>query len=184
MKISFCVFFSLSAYSENTRKVFKYLWRMRRKYLSVFGDYAESIYAYMEKMANWGYLRYTKSSLNTWKVFKRIRRIRGKNLCVSGEDVKGLLTYSPNTPKDKSVFISVNNNTSVKFFYILSIYIKWDRLSQKTISRYCPFNKPIKLSTFYLLLWNYLLILKMLTETLLIIPVSVTGRCSLVATSQ
>jgi hypothetical protein len=52
---------------------------MRGKYLSVFGDYAESFYAYMEKMANWGYLRYTKSSPSTRKVSKRIRRIRGKN---------------------------------------------------------------------------------------------------------
>ncbi len=103
MKISFCVFFILSAYTENTREVFKYLWRMRGKYLSVFGDYAENIYAYMKKMANWGYLRYTKPSPNTRKVFKRIRRIRGKNLCVHGEDAKRLLTYSPNTPKDIKV---------------------------------------------------------------------------------
>jgi hypothetical protein len=71
---------------------------MRGNYLSVFGEYAESIYVYMEKMANWGYLLYTKSSLNTQKVFKRIRRIRGKNLCVHGEGAKRLLTYSPNTP--------------------------------------------------------------------------------------
>jgi hypothetical protein len=77
-----------------------------RKYLSVFGDYAESIYAYMEKMANWGYLRYTNSSPNTRKVFKRIRRIRGKNLCVHGEDAKRLLAYSPNTPKDINVCLS------------------------------------------------------------------------------
>ncbi len=67
---------------------------MHGKYLSVFGGYAD-----MEKMANWGYLRYTKASPNTRKVFKRIRRIRGKNLCVHGEDAKRLL-YSPNTPKD------------------------------------------------------------------------------------
>ncbi len=79
---------------------------MRGKYLSVFGDYAESIYAYMEKMAYWGYLRYTKSSPNTRKVFKRIRRIRGKYLCVHGEDAKRLLTYSPNTPKDIKVCLS------------------------------------------------------------------------------
>ena len=61
---------------------------MRGKYRSVFGDYAESIYAYKKKMANWGYLRYTKSSPNTRKVFKRIQRMRGKNLCVHGEDAK------------------------------------------------------------------------------------------------
>jgi hypothetical protein len=76
---------------------------MRGKYLSVFGEYAESIYAYMEKMANWGHLLYTKSSPKTRKVFKRIRRIRGKNLCVHGEDAKRLLTYSPHTPKDIKV---------------------------------------------------------------------------------
>ncbi len=38
---------------------------------------------------------------------------------------------------------------------------------------------------FYLLLWNYLLISKMFTETLLRIPFYVTvGRCSLVSTSH
>jgi hypothetical protein len=79
---------------------------MRGKYLSVFGEYAESIYAYMEKMANSGYLRYTKSSPNARKVFKRIGRIRGKNLCVHGVDAKRLLTYSPNTPKDIKVCLS------------------------------------------------------------------------------
>jgi hypothetical protein len=79
---------------------------MRGKYLSVFGEYAESIYAYMENMANWGHLRYKKSSPNTRKVFKRIRRICGKNLCVHGEDAKRLLAYFPNTPKDIKVCIS------------------------------------------------------------------------------
>ncbi len=38
-KISFCVVFILSAYMEITRKVFKHLWRLRTKYLSVFGEY-------------------------------------------------------------------------------------------------------------------------------------------------
>jgi hypothetical protein len=60
----------------------------------------------MEKMANWGYLRSTKSSPNTQKVFKRIRRIRGKNLCGHGVDAKRLLAYSPNTPKDIKVCLS------------------------------------------------------------------------------
>ncbi len=56
VKISFCVSFILSVYSENTRKVFKRLWRkwqigvicgtqnhlrIRGKYLNVFGEYAE-----------------------------------------------------------------------------------------------------------------------------------------------
>jgi hypothetical protein len=46
------------------------------------------------------------------------------------------------------------------------------------------FHYPIQLLTFYLLLWNYLLILKMLNVTLLRIPFSVIGRCSLVPTSH
>ncbi len=79
---------------------------MRGKYLSLFGDYAESIYAYMEKMANLGYLRYTKSSPNILKVFKCIRRIHRKNQCVHGEDAKRLLAYSPNMPKDIKVCLS------------------------------------------------------------------------------
>ena len=40
----------------------------------------------------------------------------------------------------KSVYIFVNNNTNLNLFKILSNYIIWDRLSQKTISRYCPFK--------------------------------------------
>jgi hypothetical protein len=76
---------------------------MSGKYLSVFGEYAKRVYG---EMANWGYLRYTKSSPNTRKVFKRIRRIRRKNLCIHGEDAKRLLTYSPNTPKDIKVCLS------------------------------------------------------------------------------
>jgi hypothetical protein len=69
---------------ENERKVSK---RIRR----ICGKY-------MENMANWGYLRYTKLSPNTLKVFKHIRRIRGKNQCVHGEDVKRLWAYSRYTP--------------------------------------------------------------------------------------
>jgi hypothetical protein len=40
----------------------------------------------------------------------------------------------------KSVYISGNNNTNLNLFKILSNYIIWNRLSQKTISRYCPFK--------------------------------------------
>jgi hypothetical protein len=41
----------------------------------------------------------------------------------------------------KSVYIFVNNNnTNLNLFKILSNYIIWDRLSQKTISHYCPFK--------------------------------------------
>jgi hypothetical protein len=36
----------LSAHSENTRKVFKRIWRIWR----IVSEYAERIYAYMEKM--------------------------------------------------------------------------------------------------------------------------------------
>jgi hypothetical protein len=46
------------------------------------------------------------------------------------------------------------------------------------------FHYHILLLTFYLLLWNYLLILKMPTETLLRISFSVIGGCSLMSTSH
>jgi hypothetical protein len=46
------------------------------------------------------------------------------------------------------------------------------------------FHYPIQLLTFYLRLWNYLLLLKMLTETLLRIPFSVIGRWPLMPTSH
>ncbi len=91
-------------------------------------------------MSNQGYLQYTKSSPNTQKVFKCSWRIRGKNLCVHGEDAKRLLAYSHNTKRHKSMYISVNNNTNKKFFLVLSIYTRWDGLSQNTIPRYCPFK--------------------------------------------
>ncbi len=94
----------------------------------------------MEKIANWGYLRDTKSSPNTRKVFKRIRRIRGKNLCVHGEDAKRLFTYSPKSPKDIKVYLSRLIIIRMLNSFIFFLYIIWDRLSQKTISRYCPFN--------------------------------------------
>ncbi len=80
-KISFCIFFILSVYLENTQKVLKRPWRMRWKYLSVYGDYGDTG--------------------NTQKVFKRIRRIRGKNLCIHGKAAKRLLACSRNnTQKD------------------------------------------------------------------------------------
>jgi hypothetical protein len=80
---------------ENVQKGSKRVRRIRGKYLSVYGE-----------IANWGYLRFTKSSPNMKKVFKRIRRIRRKNLCVHGEDAKRLLTHSPNTQKDMKVGLS------------------------------------------------------------------------------
>ncbi len=41
-----------------------------------------------------------------------------------------------------SVYISVNNNTNLIFFrfFLSTVYPIWDELSQKTISRYCPFK--------------------------------------------
>jgi hypothetical protein len=86
-------------------------------------------------------LRYTKSSLYERKVFKCIRRVRGKDLCVHGEDAKRLLAYYPNTPRDIQMCISRLIIIQILIFLkILSNYTIWDRLSQKTISRYCTFN--------------------------------------------
>ncbi len=49
----------------------------------------------------------------------------------------------------KSVYFSVNNNTNLNLFKILSNYIIWNRLSQKTISRYCPFKETHFFTRFY-----------------------------------
>ncbi len=46
------------------------------------------------------------------------------------------------------------------------------------------FYYPIQFLTFYLLLWNYLLILKMLTKIPFRIPLSVIGRCSIMPTTH
>jgi hypothetical protein len=46
------------------------------------------------------------------------------------------------------------------------------------------FSLPYIIINFYLLLWNYLIILKMLTETHIRISFFVIGRCSLVPTSH
>jgi hypothetical protein len=46
------------------------------------------------------------------------------------------------------------------------------------------FSLPFTIINFYLLLWNYLLNLKMLTKTLLKIPFSVIDRCFPVSTSH
>jgi hypothetical protein len=78
---------------EIARKVSKRIRRIRGKYLNVYGEYGKlELFAVQPK-----------SSPNTPKVFERIRRIRGKN---HGEDAKGLLAYSPNTPRDIKVQIS------------------------------------------------------------------------------
>ncbi len=102
----------LSAYSSS----FLRTRRIHGKYLSTYGECAESIWAYLENTLKvfkrtwriWqiGVNCGTQNRFHTPKVFKRIRRIRGKNLCVHGKDAKRLLAYSPNTPKDIKVCIS------------------------------------------------------------------------------
>jgi hypothetical protein len=77
---------------------------MRGKYLNIFGQYAERIYAYMEM-----------TQRGSWRILL-IAKIH------------------------KSVYIFVKNNANFNFLKILSNYTIWDRLSQKTISRYCPFK--------------------------------------------
>ncbi len=66
-----------------------------------------------------------------------------------------------------------------KHFYHYFLRMRW------WFSRsFKAFHYPLQLLTFYLLLWNHLLILKMLTETLLRIHFFVIGWCSLVLTSH
>jgi hypothetical protein len=64
---------------ENARKVSKHIRRIRRKYLSVYGEYGKLGLFAVHKF------------VSARKVFKLIRRIRGKDLCVYGEDAKRLL---------------------------------------------------------------------------------------------
>ncbi len=54
------------------------------------------------------------------------------------KETLGVFSYY--AKRHKSAYISVNNNTNWKKFYVLSIFTRWDGLSQKTISRYCPFK--------------------------------------------
>ncbi len=56
---------------------------------------------------------------------------------------ENLGVFSLYAKRYKSMYISVNNNTNLNLFKILSNYIMWDRLSQKTISRYCPFKGTV-----------------------------------------
>ncbi len=59
------------------------------------------------------------------------------------------------------------------FYWVLTVYaLMFFKVFPKA------FKCAIQLQPFYLLLWNKLLILKMLCETLLRIPFSVIGRCS------
>jgi hypothetical protein len=57
-----------------------------------------------------------------WEEFMRTWRRRKETLGV----------FSLYAKRYKSVYISVNNNTNLNLFKILSNYIIWDRLSQKT----------------------------------------------------
>jgi hypothetical protein len=54
---------------------------------------------------------------------------------------KTLGVFSKYAKRCKSVNISENNNTNKIFLKILTNYTIWDGLSQKTISRYCPFKQ-------------------------------------------
>ncbi len=54
---------------ENMRKVFKGLWRIRGKYLAVFGEYAGSIEAYMKNTTKLRLFAVHKSSPHTREVF-------------------------------------------------------------------------------------------------------------------
>ncbi len=54
---------------------------------------------------------------------------------------KTLGVFSKYAKRCKSVNISENTNTNKKIFQILTNYTIWDGLSQKTISRYCPFKQ-------------------------------------------
>ncbi len=82
---------SIYAPMGNARKVSKRIWRLRRKFLSVYGEYG---------------------NLGLFAVHKIVSE------CAE----------------------SINNNTNLNLFKILFNYIIWNRLSQKTISRYCPFK--------------------------------------------
>ncbi len=107
VKISFCVFFILSAYTENTRKVFKHLWRMCGKYLSVFGDYTK-VFKRIWRKWHIGVICGTQNHLRICGKYLNVFGECAERIYVyvHGEDAKRLLTYSPNTPKDIKVCLS------------------------------------------------------------------------------
>ena len=103
----------------------------------------------MENMAIWGYLQYTKSFLIAGKVFKTHSENTRKEFMRPWRRRKETLgVFSLYAKRYKSVYISVNNNTNLNLFKILSNYIIWNRLSQKTISRYCPFKAEVPICVF------------------------------------
>ncbi len=68
--------------------------------------------------------------------------------------------------------------------YSVSVFYFAQSTSSDTVKVLIMFKLLNTIFNFYLLLWNYLLILKMLTETLLRMSFSVIGRCSLVPTTD
>ncbi len=95
-----------------------------------------------------GCLRYSKSTLNTRKV-----------LTVFGGDAERIYAYMENmlicifsyyAKRHKSVYISVNNNTNLNFFQILSIYTLLDGLSQNPSHATVPLKRPSS----WTLRWN------------------------------
>ncbi len=73
---------------------------MRGKYLSTYGEYAESSKAYLENMSNQGYLRYTKSSPNTGKVFNAF-----------GEYAERIYAYMDKTQRDPWRILIIRQET-------------------------------------------------------------------------
>jgi hypothetical protein len=114
----------------NAWKVSKRIRRLRRKYLSVYGEYGNLGLFAVHKIVSECPESIQTHSENTRKEFMRPWRRRKETLGV----------FSLCAKRYKSEYIFVNNNTNVNLFKILSNYIIWDRLSQKTISRYCPFK--------------------------------------------
>jgi hypothetical protein len=90
VKNSLCVFFIFSSYTENTRKVFKHLWRMRGKYISVFGEYAE--------------IRVICGTQNRL-------RIRGKYLNVFGECAERIYAYMEKTQRESWRILLIRQKT-------------------------------------------------------------------------
>ncbi len=141
--------------SPNAQKVFE---RIRRIFFELFYLLKQgNKEMYTQQFSN----RRRQSYENTSLLTKRIIVVKDDRFASSRHELFRTSTHSENTGKEfmrpwrrrketlgvfslyakryKSVYISVNNNTNLNLFKILSNYIIWDRLSQNTISRYCPF---------------------------------------------
>ncbi len=120
--------------------------RLQTAYLLHHGEYAEGIQAPTENAR--------KEFKHRWRICqimvicgtKNRLRMRRKYLNGFGECAERIYAYMEKTQKGswriryKSVNISVNNNKNSKYFQIHTYYTIWDGLSEKTISRYCPFK--------------------------------------------